>query len=366
MTRSTPASQKAAPASTFIATPLPAVAAVAIAALTAAAFTAPAQAAPDIRFHVVVVGDDVVRASQPGQGLVGSSGDGRAVRAVRWREGADQAVELPSGGHGARATHLAAGGAVAGSLRASDGTHAVRWNAGDTMDVRPVAGESASWPTGLATDGTMTAYAFDADGTARHGFVVAADGTRRAFPAWGTGDVSMPMAISPSGWVAAVANETAGGTRRCVRAAGGVIEPLPLPPQALWCSPVGINDAGHVVATIGQAPVGNWRAVFWDGTTWTDLGDLGGDWVRPLGLNAGDVVVGMSRKQTKQEEAFVWKDGAMHPLDLALDDSGADLRIKDVHGIDDAGRIAATVTWLSHPGTTHVLLVPVAGREVPR
>jgi probable HAF family extracellular repeat protein len=292
--------------------------------------------------------------SRPGQGEAGEDAVGRPVH---WLKSGKKVV-LPSL-IGEGVVHaMNAAGVMAGTVADSSAEHPVRWTADGQMQDFHQAGDLYAQVTGIDDSTTIVGYWFFT-GPPTDGFVIAPDGTRTAFPRLGAGELSLPMAISPSGVIAAEADETPGGTRECVTWTGGTFTVLGVLSPGQWCVPVAINAAGHVVANAADAS-GQYRAtLFRDGQV-TDLGTLGGAWAMPSGINRKDVVVGTSNTKVGTKSApFIWSNGKMRNLQTLLDPSAAGWTLHDTTGIGDDGRITGYGRPSNDSRDHAIVLVPV-------
>jgi probable HAF family extracellular repeat protein len=292
--------------------------------------------------------------SQPGQGEAGEDAVGRPVH---WLKSQKKVVLASLIGEGTvRAMNAA--GTMAGIVADSAAEHVVRWSADGTMQDFHQAGDLNSQVTGIDDATTAVGYWFFT-GPPTDGFVIAPDGTRTAFPRLGSGDLSLPMAISPSGVIAAEADETPGGTRECVLYAGGQFQVLGVLAAGGWCVPVAINAAGHVVANSADA-AGQYRATLFRDGQIIDLGTLGGAWAMPSGINRKDVVVGTSNTKVGTKSApFIWSNGTMRNLQSLLDPSAAGWTLHDTTGIGDDGRITGYARPSNDSRDHAIVLVPV-------
>ena len=121
-----------------------------------------------------------------------------------------------------------------------------------------------------------------------------------------------------------------------------------------------LNDSGHVVGMSyipGDALVSH--AVLWDGSTIRDLGTLGGTEAVALDINNNGQVVGMGRTATGDKHAFLCEGNAMIDLNSVLDDSGAGWVLEEAIAINDDGVIAGSGV---HNGTSRAfVLTPIGG-----
>jgi len=95
---------------------------------------------------------------------------------------------------------------------------------------------------------------------------------------------------------------------------GRIEEVLPLPPGYLQGLGIGINDRGDVVGWAGNC-VGNVPGLLWQKGRFTYLGNLGGSFTTPQGINHQDQVVGSSSLPGDASfHGFLWQKGAMTDL----------------------------------------------------
>ncbi|MBC8103020.1 MAG: hypothetical protein H7Z41_10585 [Cytophagales bacterium] len=87
-----------------------------------------------------------------------------------------------------------------------------------------------------------------------------------------------------------------------------------------------------------------YRAQVWrDAEPRRDIGTMGGDWSRVVGLNQQGQVVGSSATATGNEHAFLWQNGSLYDLTDALPQPSKGSGSRAI-GIDDQGCIVVEVT----------------------
>jgi probable HAF family extracellular repeat protein len=120
-----------------------------------------------------------------------------------------------------------------------------------------------------------------------------------------------------------------------------------------------LNDSGTVVGMsyIPGDPLVS-HAVLWDGSAISDLGTLGGTEAVALDINNSGQIVGMSRTATGDKHAFLYEDDAMIDLNSMLDDSGAGWVLEEAVAINDDGVIAGTGV---HSGNSRAFVLTLIG-----
>jgi probable HAF family extracellular repeat protein len=114
-----------------------------------------------------------------------------------------------------------------------------------------------------------------------------------------------------------------------------------------------INASGHIAGTSSIAGNAPRRAFLWDGTTMFDLGTLGGNFSAGSGINASGHVTGSSNNAKGESRAFLWDGSIMHDLGTlgGSRSIGAAVNAKDqVTGSATTTDDAETRAFLWHDG----------------
>ncbi len=138
-----------------------------------------------------------------------------------------------------------------------------------------------------------------------------------------------------------------------------------------WNTPTAINDAGQIVGFLNRRGKAdrqgnpNFISVIWNdpASPPTKIGTLPGDALsEPTAINNEGVVLGVSFPSS---DVFVWQNGTMTDLTLALLKAYPKLRLVSVGGINDRGEIAGQACQLvsgscpsSNPTLVTFLAVP--------
>jgi probable HAF family extracellular repeat protein len=125
-----------------------------------------------------------------------------------------------------------------------------------------------------------------------------------------------------------------------------------------------LNAKGHVVGR-SQTAGGKYHksmGQFWDGKTLSAIGTLGGLQSIPNGIDAGDVVVGISQDQETFWRPFILDLGTagsrMIDLNTMLDESGTGWTLIEPLGINDAGQIVVTAVVAGDNVVRSAILTP--------
>jgi probable HAF family extracellular repeat protein len=134
-----------------------------------------------------------------------------------------------------------------------------------------------------------------------------------------TGGSSQANAINTSGQIAGVMAVPGPGQQVNDRAylyTNGTTKQLPLPTTGNYAFSYayGMNDAGKVVGEVYTNQGFTGRAFIYNGSTSTELGDLGGGSSTALAINKNDKVVGYSANLDGFDRAFVYANGTMTDL----------------------------------------------------
>ena len=133
------------------------------------------------------------------------------------------------------------------------------------------------------------------------------------------GGSSQATAINTSGQIAGVMAVSGPGMQVNDRAflyTNGTTKQLPLPTTGNYSLSYayGLNDAGKVVGEVYTNQGITGHAFIYNGTTSTELGDLGGGSSTALAINKNDKVVGYSANSDGFDRAFVYSNGTMNDL----------------------------------------------------
>jgi probable HAF family extracellular repeat protein len=131
------------------------------------------------------------------------------------------------------------------------------------------------------------------------------------------GSLSMATAINSSGQIAGLVCPNpifAHSPPRAFLYSSGAALDLGTLPGGSWAAAYGINDAGQVVGTAGDA-AGDSRAFLCSGGTMLDLGALsGGSNSAANAINASGQIVGMADNSSGWGHAFLYSNGTMQDL----------------------------------------------------
>ncbi|MDB5296008.1 MAG: hypothetical protein JWO31_1991, partial [Phycisphaerales bacterium] len=166
------------------------------------------------------------------------------------------------------------------------------------------------------------------------------------------GPTAEAVGISSDGQIAVTADLPADSSnlsaKRAGRYAGGALTDLGTfgGPDAVAAA---INGAGNVAGSAADAN-GSFRAFLATGTTKTNLGTLGGAFSVAEAVNDNNVVVGSSQAtgETGPEHGFVWQNGTMTDVGT-LSNVGADY--SKAYGVNAGGQVvgeSATITGDVH------------------
>jgi probable HAF family extracellular repeat protein len=97
-----------------------------------------------------------------------------------------------------------------------------------------------------------------------------------------------------------------------------------------------INDAGQVITTPAGMGSDHWSALYSHGVM-TQLGTLGGNWVRANDINQSGQIVGSSKTADGRLHAFIYQDGVM------TDIGTAGWAASEAWAINDAGTVVGTL-----------------------
>jgi probable HAF family extracellular repeat protein len=95
-----------------------------------------------------------------------------------------------------------------------------------------------------------------------------------------------------------------------------------------FARPFGVNDAGQVVGSSPNAQ-GRDHAFLWQNGAMQDLGTLGGERSIARAVNSSGQVVGFAQDEQGRTRAFIWEGGTMRPLGTG----------EDANGINDLGQV---------------------------
>lgn len=106
------------------------------------------------------------------------------------------------------------------------------------------------------------------------------------------------------------------------------------------CSPLALNNLDTMVGYISSPT--NDHAFRYSQGTLTDLGTLGGHYSYALAINNNDVIVGGAFVDSKDTlyHAFVWANGTMTDLNSLVDQSGTGWTLTEARAVNDSGQIA--------------------------
>ena len=97
-----------------------------------------------------------------------------------------------------------------------------------------------------------------------------------------------------------------------------------------------INDAGQVITTPAGMGSDHWSALYSHGVM-TQLGTLGGNWVRANDIDQSGQIVGSSKTADGRHHAFIYQDGVM------TDIGTAGWAASEAWAINDAGTVVGTL-----------------------
>ena len=227
--------------------------------------------------------------------------------------------------------------------------HAFKYD-GTMTDLGALSGNS--YGEGINDSGHVVGYSNYTGGAADKYHAVRWDGTQDDIHpvSWG-GDFSVAYDINNSGVVAGAANGSSFMSYPhpfVYNPGSGVYTPIPfIPEHEDGGETFAVNNNGHAVG--GTYFVGGihqqkiWRAFYWNGSTTTDLGDLGlgGKWAQGLDINDNGVAVGIANTTFGDSErhAWVWTgSGTIQDLN-SLVTNGTGWVLNSADGINNNGWI---------------------------
>jgi probable HAF family extracellular repeat protein len=81
-----------------------------------------------------------------------------------------------------------------------------------------------------------------------------------------------------------------------------------------------LNESGELVGSMFTAGNAMIHAFLWDGRKLRDIGTLGGTFGNAIWVNDAGTVVGVAQESSGDFHAFIWKDGVMSDLGVAVGD----------------------------------------------
>jgi len=313
-----------------------------------------------------------------------------------------------SGRNDSGPTSMNSSGTIAGANVVHDVYHAMIYN-GSWLDLFTLGG-TGSLAGGINDAGLVVGYSRTVSG-GTNAFLWTAGGTNGIpgnpqMKALGTlgGTVSEAFAINNAGQITGYSDVAVpkGQQHAFVYSNGSLKDIGQTLTVAVNSYGYGINSSGHVAGTAYDASYSAAHAFFYDGTTTTDLGLLGGIGCSPLALNNLDTMVGYISSSSSDHafsyskgtvtdlgtmgghysyakainnnnaivggsfvdsmdriyHAFVYASGTMTDLNTLLDQSGAGWTLVEARAINDAGQIAGVGTF---GGSNHMFrLAPTA------
>ncbi len=139
------------------------------------------------------------------------------------------------------------------------------------------------------------------------------NGRRELLPGLYPAGTSYASAISPDGQTVVGSADSPTGYMHAVRWVGGRIEDLGVfdPDTNTWA--VDVNNQGSI-AGYAQAASGEEHLILWESQSRQNLGNLGGQTIRPSKIAADGTIVGNSDTQFRESHAFVYRGGLLMDL----------------------------------------------------
>lgn len=302
-----------------------------------------AQAAPT--YHLIDLGPNTSVAGINHQGHAVGAYDRLGGKVGVWRDGAWH-PSLPDGL--ANATGIGRDDLVALNVRLINGleTAGAVLPDGQLVDFRAQLGTDSSRASAATSDGTVVGYFFETDGA--YAFTYR-DGTVTKLPCTNEHVSCLAYAASPTrGWIAGVGPRKDADPWLLAAILFDGTSWKDLGTLGGWAADVsGVNRKGHVVGSSEIRPDDHrTHAFIHRGKFMKDLHTLGGRDSHAYAINARDVVVGSSEVHERQDSAFYW-DGSGPMVDLnTLVPHLRHLHLVDAVGINDDGWIVGNARGL--------------------
>jgi probable HAF family extracellular repeat protein len=302
------------------------------------ALAAPAARALPSLYHLTDLGADSEGVHLDASGEVAGIDDpSNAFAPAVWIDGV--LTDLPSLDGMGSANSVNASGVVGGSVLTTDfSSHAALWSsAGDLTDLGVVIGANASYVAAINDSGDCAIIA-DA-----HAYLSSAcTGTNLVdIGSLGGGDTSV-FGLANNGWITGMSHTGTSALHAFVYRNGHMRDLGELPAYH-DAGAYGVNEAGHVVGTLGAHPHHLLAGFFWNGKRMVAIGTLGGKSSQAYGINRFDVVVGSALTAKKDWHAYILDEAtpgsSMLDLNRMLDASGANWTMSEAMDINDAGQI---------------------------
>jgi probable HAF family extracellular repeat protein len=203
------------------------------------------------------------------------------------------------GGSNATAYAINGLGQAAGwSTTSAGGTQAFASGSGGLSGLSTSVAGADSYAFGINDSGMVTGtYYVDGQG---HGAI------------W-NGSAVTDLGANTFGQAINDAGAVVGGNGEAFLYSGGSMRLLGYLPGGNWSAAYGINDLGEVVGYGTIAP-GVFRAFYWNGSSLTPLGTLGGANSYAMGVNDSGAIVGGSATWSGYMNAFLYSGGKMNDL----------------------------------------------------
>ena len=227
-------------------------------------------------------------------------------------------------GHSASVAAINASGQVSmTNAPLGDVYHAFRFSGGSALDLGTLGG-AESFGAGINASGQVVGRSLTTAGVS-HAFAWTPGGTNgvASNPQMKdlnpTGGASAATSINSTGQIAGyvtVSHPQQPDQDRAVIFSNGTFTQIPLPPGGgfFFSYAYGINDNGKVVgeAYTALSPIAH--GFVYNGSTTTEIGNLGGASSTPLAINHNDRIVGYSSTVDGYDHAFVYSGGTMNDL----------------------------------------------------